>query len=321
MRTSTLLASAVLATFPAAAFAQTMTMTSAVTLGFASSTIDAGGGDVDVSTMSLDFESDTMFGPNFNLGLDFGITQSDFDLGGGFDLQVDLMSLAIEPSYRFGNGGYIGVYYRMGDLDVSLPFIPITFGVDTRNYGIFGGYENGPLWVEGFVGTSDLDPGLPAGIDIMDYGIAASYDVAPNWEVFGSVTRTDIDTGGGFDIDLTNISLGTEYGFANGLSVYGSVGRTDIGTPAPFNIDATDFTLGLAYDLGQGGSGVPVSLNLELSRTTLDLGPIGSTDIDRIGLGVTIPLGGGSAPAPLNSRTSAARGDYRSAIGQLVGTF
>ncbi len=320
MRTSTLITTAVLATFPAAAFAQTMTMTSAVTLGFASSTIDAGGGSVDVTTMSLDFESDTQFGPNFNLGLDFGITQSDFDIGGP-SLQVDLMSLAIEPSYRFASGGYVGVYYRIGDLDVSLPIgIPITFGVDTRSYGIFGGYENGPLWVEGFVGTSDTSPGF-SGVDIMDYGIAASYDVAPNWEVFGSVTRTDIDFGGGAVVDLTNISLGTEYGFGNGLSVYGSVGRTDIGTPIAFSVDVTDYTLGLAYDLGQGGSAVPVSLNLELSRSTIDLSPGGSFDIDRIGLGVTIPIGGGMAPAPLNSRTSAARGDYRSAIGQLVGTF
>jgi porin-like protein len=318
MRTSTLITTAVLATLPAAAFAQTMTMTSAVTLGFASSTIDVGGGDIDVNTMSLDFESDTMFGPNFNLGLDFGITQSDFDVG-PFDIQVDLMSLAIEPSYRFVGGAYVGVYYRMGDLDVSFPFIPITFGVDTRNYGIFGGYEAGPLWVEGFVGTSDLDPSLP-GIDIMDYGLAGSYDVAPNLEVFGSVTRTDIDLGGGFDIDLTNVSLGAEYGFGNGLAVYGSVGRTDIGTPLPISIDGTDFTLGLAYDLGQGGSGVPVNLNLELSRSSFDFGPGASIDIDRIGLGITIPLGGGSSD-PLNSRTSAARGDYRSVIGQLVGTF
>ena len=318
MRTSTLFAFAVLATFPAAAFAQTMTMTSAVTFGFASSTIDTGGTDIDVNTMSLDFESDTMFGANFNLGLDFGITQSDFDFG-GLGVQVDLMSLAIEPSYRFTGGGYLGVYYRLGDLDVSLPFIPITFGVDTRNYGIFGGYEAGPLWIEGFVGRSDLDPSL-AGVDIMDYGIAASYDIAPNWEVFGSVSRTDIDTGGAFDVDLTNISIGTEYGFGNGLSIYGSIGRTDIGTPLPFGIDATDFTLGLAYDLGQGGSGVPVNLNLELSRTSVDFGPLASVDIDRIGLGITIPLGGGASD-PLNSRTSAARGDYRSVIGQLVGTF
>jgi predicted porin len=320
MRTSTLITSAILATFPAAAFAQTMTMTSAVTLGFASSTIDTGGGDIDVNTMSLDFESDTMFGSNFNLGLDFGITQSDFDFGAPFDIQVDLMSLSIEPSYRFASGAYVGVYYRIGDLDLSISLIPITFGVDTRASGIFAGYENGPLWVEGFVGTSDLDPGLPAAIDIMDYGIAASYDVAPNWEVFGSVTRTDIDTGGVFDVDLTNISLGAEYGFGNGLSVYGSVGRTDIDTPIPISIDATDFTFGVAYDLGQGGSGVPVNLNLELSRTSFDFGPLATVDIDRIGLGITIPLGGGSSD-PLNSRTSAARGDYRSVIGQLVGTF
>lgn len=319
MRFHALFASAVLATFPAASYAQSVTMTSAVSLGFASSSIDVGGGDIDITSMSLDFESDIWFGSNVSVGLDFGITQSDIDIG-GLDLQADLMSLAIEPAYHFGNGGYLGVYYRMGDLDLSIATLPITFGVDTHSYGVFGGYESGPIWVEAFVGTSDTDPGLPGSIDVMDYGIAASYDVAPNFEIFGSIARTDIDFGGGFDVDLTSYALGAEYSFNNGLAVYGSVGRIDVGTPLPFGIDATDFTLGLAYDLSGAGSGIPVNLNLEVSRTNLDLGPIGSTDIDRIGVGVTIPIGGHSS-TPLNSRTSAARGDYRSVIAQLANSF
>lgn len=313
-----LLASVAMLALPAVASAQVVTMTSSVTLGFSSSSIDGIGPDVDLTGMSLDFNSDIMIGSNVTVAFDFGLAQTSVDIAGApFDIQIDLMSLAIEPAYHFGNGGYAGVYYRMGDLDVSISVIPITFGVDSHSFGIFGGYENGPLWVEGFVGSSDTDPSI-GGVDVMDYGIAAAYEISPNFEVFGSIARTDIDLGGGFDIDLTNFSLGAEYGFGNGLSVYGSVGRTDIGTPIPVSIDVSDMTLGLAYDLGQ--SGAPISLNFEVSRTSLDVGPLPSIDVNRFALGVTIPIGGGSSQ-PLNSNTSAARGDYRSVVAQLVNSF
>jgi len=316
-----LLATAALASLPAVASAQGVTMASTVTLGFSFGSVDGiPGTDIDLNTTSIDFASDIMFGTNFGVGLDFAIAQTEVDIAGApFGIDLDLIGLAIEPVYYFGNGAYAGLYYRMGDLDLSISAIPITFGVDTRSFGVFGGYESGPLWVEGYVGSSDTDPGLPGSIDVMDYGLYASYDVMPNLEVFGGIARTDIDAPG-FGVDLTMYSIGADYDFGNGLGVYGSVDRIDIGTPIPINIDATAFTLGLGYDLGQSGAGVPVNLNLEFSRTTLDLGPLASLDVDRIGLGVTIPIGGGSSQ-PLNSNTRAARGDYRSVIAAMANSL
>lgn len=205
----------------------------------------------------------------------------------------------------------------MGDLDVSTSGLPIAIGVDTDSYGVFAGYEHGPLWVEGFIGTSDSDPGL-AGVDITDYGIAASYDVNAQLAVFGSIIQTDIDAGG-TDLDLTAISIGADYDFGNGLTAYGSVGMLDIGLGPAGDFDATGMTLGLAYDLTS--TGTPVILNAEYSRTTIDLAPLPvEPDIDRFAVGVTIPLGGGTA-TPLNSNTRTARGDYRSAIAALANSL
>ena len=56
-------------------------MPSAVTLEFAFSFIDVGGGDIDITSMSLDDESDILFESNYNVGLDLGIAQSDIGTG------------------------------------------------------------------------------------------------------------------------------------------------------------------------------------------------------------------------------------------------
>jgi len=314
-----LFSSAALVALPLAAQAQTgPAFSGAMTLGYSASNIDIAGTDVDFTAMSLDVESDVMFSDAFSVGLDFSLTSGTLDAGGGLEVDLDLIGLAIEPVYHFGNGAYAGVYYRMGDLDLSLPGLPITFGVDTESYGIFGGYEHGPLWVEAFIGTSDTDPGLPGDIDILDYGIAASYEINSQVGVFGSVLRTDIDFSGS-DIDLTTVSFGADYDFGNGFVAYGSVGLLDVGLPFPVDISGTNLTLGGSYDLTSMGT--PVILSAEYSRTNLDLdGIIPDPEIDRFAVGLTIPLGGGSS-TPLNSNTRTARGDYRSAIASIVNSL
>ncbi|GAA5064836.1 hypothetical protein GCM10023209_01720 [Roseibacterium beibuensis] len=308
---------------PAVATAQSaVTFDGTVSLGFSMSNVDLDPiGDFDLSGMTLELDTDIGLTDAFSVGLDFGLSANTVDVA-GTDIDIDLMSLAIEPVYQFGNGAYAGVYYRMGDLDLSIGdiFGPINIGVDTESYGLFGGYEDGPIWVEAFIGTSDGEPEIPGGgIDIMDYGIAASYDINPDFDVFGSILRTDIDAGGA-DLALTAYSIGADYGFGNGLAVYGSVGLLDIDLGPLGDFDATGMTLGMSYDLSGMGS-VPVVLNAEYSRTTVDLGGLGiDPEIDRFALGVTIPLGGGSSQ-PLNTNTGTARGDYRSAIAALVQSF
>jgi predicted porin len=315
MSIRTLLATAAVIALPGVALAQNSpTMSSTITLGYTSGSLDVAafpGYDVDLTTTSIDVDSDIMFGSNFNVGLDFGIAMTEIDATGG-TADVDLLSFSLEPSYHFGNGAYVGFYYRMGDLDVSIPLLPITLGVDTTQSGIFAGYENGPLWMEAFYGTSDTDPGI-GGIDVTDMGLAMSYDVMPNLELFGSYTRTDIDTGGFLDIDVTLMAIGADYDFGNGLALYGSVGRLDIGTPFPINLDATQFSLGASYDLAAAGGGFPGVVSLEMTRTSFDLAGL-DADVNSFGLAFTIPLGNNASTTPLNSSTQIARGSYRSAI-------
>ena len=313
------LSGAVALAAPFAAQAQTGPgFSGTMTFGYSTSSIGGIPGlDADLSGMSLDVATDIMFSDAFAVGLDFSASMGTLSAN-GTDIDIDLIGLAIEPVYYFGNGAYAGVYYRMGDLDLSIPGLPITFGVDTESYGLFAGYENGPLWVEGFIGTSDTDPGLPGNVDIMDYGIAASYDINAQLEIFGSIVRTDIDAAG-TGIDLTAYSVGADYDFGNGLSAYGSVGMLDIGLGPLGDFDATGVTLGIAYDLSSQGT--PIILNAEYSHTQIDLGPLPiDPDIDRFAIGVTIPLGGGSGQ-PLNSNTRTARGDYRSAIAALANSL
>jgi predicted porin len=315
-----LLAGAAAMVMPAVATAQSaITFDGTASLGYNFSNVDIGGFDVDLSGMSLDLDTDVGFSESFSVGLDFGIAATTIDAGGGLEIDLDLMSMAIEPVYSLSNGAYFGAYYRMGDLDLSLPGLPITFGIDSDSYGLFGGYENGPIWVEAFIGTSDSEPSLPGNIDIMDYGIAASYDISPDFDVFGSILRTDIDAGG-TDLALTAFSIGADYGFGNGLAAYGSVGLLDIDLGPLGDFDATGLTLGVSYDLSDMAS-IPMVVNAEYSRTVVDLSPLPiDPEIDRFALGVTIPLGGGSSQ-PLNSNTSTARGDYRSAVAALVQSF
>jgi len=319
-----LLSGAVAFAAPVAAQAQAgPEFSGSVSLSYSNTDIDPGFPypDVDLNGTSLDLETDIMFANGLGVGLDFGLFMGSLSRAGDpFEIEIDLIGLAIEPVYHFDNGAYAGVYYRMGDTDVSLSSIPgLNIGVDTVSYGIFAGYETGPLWVEGFIGVSDSDPGLPGDIDIRDFGVAMSYDINSQFEVFGSVVRTSIDTPGP-EVDLTGLSLGGEYDFGNGLSMYGSIGRMNIDVNAPVSFGATGMTLGVAYDLAQAGMG-PMMLNAEYSRTSVDLdGLLPDWELNRWSIGVTIPLGGGSSD-PLNSNTRAARGDYRSAIAALANSL
>ncbi|MGI3186704.1 hypothetical protein [Nioella aestuarii] len=140
MSIRTLLATAAIIALPGAALAQSApTMSSTITLGFSSTSLDALGTGIDLTTTTLDVDSDIAFGPNVNVALDFGISMTDVDTPLPIGIEADLMSFAFEPSYHFGNGAYVGAYYRMGDLDISVSLLPITLGVDTRQVGIFAG--------------------------------------------------------------------------------------------------------------------------------------------------------------------------------------
>lgn len=289
-----------------------------VTFGLNRTTIGGIPGlDARLSGGSIDLNTDMRFQGGFALGMDFGLARNSVSVLGTTVANIELIGLAIEPAYHFGNGAYVGAYYRMGDTDLSIPAFPISLGVDTRNYGLFAGYEQGPMWVEGFIGRSNTQPALPGALSIQDYGIAGSYDLNQNIAVFGSVVRTDIN-GLGASVDLTAISLGAEYDFGNNFSVYGSVGSLGIGLGPLGQFNTTGATIGGSYTFMAGGT--PLVLNAEYARASVGGIPGLSPNVDRISLGLTIPLGGGST-TPLNSNTATARGSYRSAIAALVGSL
>lgn len=318
----------VLAALPSVSMAQGVTFDGAVTLGFAMNSTSISGTDISLNGYSIDADGDLRFSEEVSVGLGFGLSSGDVSFPGlGGDLNVDLMTLSVEPQYSFSNGAYVGAYYRMNDLDLAL-LAPITVGIDTTSYGVFGGYDFGQGHVEAFYGMTDVgDDGLFLGldVDVVDYGFSGAYGITPELEVFGSVLRSDISIAT-VDISATAYSLGAAYDVGNGLDVYGAVGGAVLDLSAigaPSDITSTGLTLGASYDLAQSGGSMPMVLSAEYSRTALDLSAFGlATDpnIDRFAVGLTIPIGNGSS-TPLNSNTRTARGDYRSALGAVLQSF
>lgn len=318
----------VLAALPSVSLAQGITLDGAVTLGYNFNSINELGTDITLNGASLDFDGDLIFSDEFSVGLGFGFSSGDLSVDGlPNDINIDLLSLSVEPVYRFSSGAYVGAYYRMGDLDLALVG-PLTIGLDTSQYGIFGGYDFGQGHVEAFYGMSEFtDNALLGGLfngDITDYGVSGAYQVMPELELFGSFIRTDIELGGP-TLHVSTFSIGAEYDVTSELAIYGAAGRTifdlsDLG--APDDITATGLTIGASYDLTSAAS-IPMFVSAEYSRTILDatvLAPGLEPEIDRFALGLTIPIGNGSGEA-LNSNMRTARGDYRSAVAAVFNSF
>lgn len=294
------------------------TMNSTFTLGYSNSTADIFGDSLELGTTTFDIDTSFMFGANFGLDIGLGYSNWDASINSSPTIaSVDLIGLSIEPIYYFGNGAYAGLYYRTGDLDVSITGLPITFGVDTVNSGLFGGYATDMYGVEVFYGTSDTDPSISSltSVDITDLGISGSYRVAPNAEIFGTYIQTKIDDGTD-DLTLSLYSLGGQYDMAGGFSVFGSYGGLNVGGSIASGVDisATQIAFGGSYDLSNAGMGIPAIVSLEFARTSLNLDTLLDTDIDTIGLGITFPIGAGASRTPQNASTSVSHGEYRSAI-------
>ncbi|MBF9043308.1 outer membrane beta-barrel protein [Rhodobacterales bacterium HKCCE4037] len=323
-----LLAGAVVA-LPSLAAAQGLQFDGTVTVGanFNNINIDGAGppfDDISLNGYSLDFDGDIHFDENFSVGIGAAINSGDLSID-TTDLNIDLMSFYVEPTYNLGNGGYVGAYVRMYDLDVSPGGIAI--GADLTNYGIFGGYDFGQGHVEVFYGMTELDdPNDVIGdnLDITDFGISGSYQAMPELDIFGAFYYTNISAGG-TDIPISAFSVGAEYDLGNGIGLYGAAGLLNLdlsdAIPTAEDIQATNLTLGASYDLSMQGS-LPLVLSAEYSRTNIDLanGITIEPTIDRFALGVTIPIGNGSTTA-LNSNTRSARGDYRSALEAVLNSF
>ena len=63
--------------------------------------IRSGGPTLITTPLSIDVISDIAFSEAFSVGLDFSMTSGTLDAGGGLEIDLDLIGLAIEPEYHF----------------------------------------------------------------------------------------------------------------------------------------------------------------------------------------------------------------------------
>lgn len=274
--------------------------------------------DAQLSTTTVDVATNIRFNDSLSLGVDFGLAKGRLGADLGAEVDIELISMGIAPVYHFANGSYLGGYYITGDNDLSVPPLPISFGIDTKGYGLFGGFNSGAWGVEAFVGRSDTSPSLDEDLKINDLGLSASYAVNEKAGVFGSFVQTNVDMMGSNLATISAMSIGMDYAISDKIAAYGSAGVLNL------NIDglegkATGFTLGMSYDMT--AAAIPMVLSAELTKTNanIDLLPT-AISVDRVAFGVTIPLNGGSKKA-LNSNTRSGRGEYRSAIAALANSF
>ena len=273
-----------LLTISAPSLALGQEISGAVTLGFGDhdvSDIDQG-----LSTASLDGRVNLAFANGMTLGvtagyLDLGIDNVPFDISATF--------VGLDVGYKMTSGLSFGAYAEQLTANVG----PIPFDLSLKSIGAKVGYTTGGLDFGAYVGRTSVSPDI-ANIEADTFGLSAKYAAMPNLTLGGTFQRASIGTGGGeADVDL--IGLAGAYDINEQFSAFGGISRTSIDE---LDADITTMGLGIGYNLDLGG--VASTVSLELARTDLSaLG--GSTDLDTIRLGFTLPLGGAGTEAPLNS--------------------
>lgn len=153
-------------------------------------------------------------------------------------------------------------------------------------------------------------------MDIDNVALTAKYAAMPNLDIGGAFLRATLDVGG-TDIDVDMIGLAAAYDINEQFSLFGGVSRT---SQDDLDLDVTTMGLGVGYDLSQM-TGMASVVSLELARTDLSaMG--GSTDLDTVRIGLTLPLGGKGTEAPLNSVADSIFNPRRGAVNAaLTGAF
>ena len=312
-------------TLPATAQAQGM-FEGDLTLGYSFGGLDAGGSQ-DFSTPSLKMHSTVSLSEKFEFDLNLGTRMTDFD---GTALSLDSTYIAVAPRFQLDNGLVLGAYWET--VDNSLNVLPIDLG--GSSYGVSLGYDGGNWDIEGYIGASTFDPlqnllNNILDVDIMDAGLRGNFHVSDSFHLSGHFMYTSIDSPLPDSVDLYSLAVGGEYLINPNWSVYGALSRQwlkqdIIATPVDFS--GTRYSIGAAYTFAGGGSAMPVTASIELSRTNLDLdiangGLTGNGDVDEVRVGLSIPLGHSGRPAPLNSNTRLVSGGGHTVLGQLLGLY
>jgi hypothetical protein len=272
-----------LLTISAPSLAAAQEMSGAVTLGFGDHSISDI--DQDLSTASLDGRVNLTFANGMTLGVNAGYLDLGID-GAPFDINATFVGLDV--GYKMASGLSFGAYAEQLTADAGI-------GIDLslKSIGAKVGYSTGDLEVGAHLGRTSVSPDI-ADIDADTLGLTAKYAAMPNLTLGGTFQRASISVGGGeADVDL--LGLAGAYDVNEQFSVFGGISRTSIDD---LDADITTMGLGVGYNLDLGG--VASTVSLELARTDLSaLG--GSTDLDTVRLGFTLPLGGKGTEAPLNS--------------------
>lgn len=283
--------------------------------GFFTGSLNAGYsfGNASIDDASADLNTASLLGNvtlNFsdNLALDLGFTAMRLDLEDSLE-NIDLMGIDAAATYRFDNGFTAGAFFESGSLNIDTDIDGLDLLSDEKprhkSYGLSLGYETANLDIEGFVGTTKIDPlDDVLDYDVVNFGINARYEFGDALTVGGHFTRSnvDINTGTGISSHAQSIGAAVFYDINDRMTAFGALSRVGFDD---FNVDVdlTTYSLGMGYTL-PGDSMLPVTLSAELVRNDLSLSAPGldtNLDFNEFRVGVTIPLGQTNARRAISS--------------------
>lgn len=273
-----------LLTVSAPSLALAQDVSGAVTLGFGDHSVSDI--DQDLSTSSLDGRVNLSFANGMTLGVNAGYLDVGID-GVPFDISATFVGLDV--GYKLASGLSFGAYAEQLTGKIG----PLPFDLALKSMGAKIGYATETLEFGASLGRTSVSPDI-AEIEADTLGLTAKYTAMPTLTLGGTFQRASISAGGGeADVDL--IGLAGAYDLSEQFSLFGGISRTSIDD---LDTDITTMGLGLGYNLDLGG--VASTVSLELARTDLSAFG-GSTDLDTVRIGLTLPLGGAGTEAPLNS--------------------
>lgn len=273
-----------LLTVSAPSLALAQDVSGAVTLGFGDHSVSDI--DQDLSTSSLDGRVNLSFANGMTLGVNAGYLDVGID-GVPFDISATFVGLDV--GYKLASGLSFGAYAEQLTGKIG----PLPFDLALKSMGANIGYATETLEFGASLGRTSVSPDI-AEIEADTLGLTAKYTAMPTLTLGGTFQRASISAGGGeADVDL--IGLAGAYDLSEQFSLFGGISRTSIDD---LDTDITTMGLGLGYNLDLGG--VASTVSLELARTDLSAFG-GSTDLDTVRIGLTLPLGGAGTEAPLNS--------------------
>lgn len=259
--------------------AQAETITGGLTLSY---TKHSNGSDM--TTVGLDGRLGVAMDNGLHIDLDLGHATMTPD-GAPFDFTAEFYS--IEVGYDIGNGIRAGVFADRLTMGVDL--VPFDFTLKTN--GVMLAYEGNGFSGEAFVGNTSANLLIPFSNDIRNYGVSGHYTGLADWDIGAAFHRSHISSGP-LSEDLDFFGVAATYMVNDSLMLFAGASSLDIGIGSS-SIDAVG--LGASYGLGDT-MGFASSVSLEVGRTSQ-----GSSDLDVIRLGLTIPLGKAGPALPMNS--------------------